>query len=142
MLYLELWNPIDGFEWSQNSQNPQGFDGVQVLTSRTTIPGTETCKGLLIPCDAHTKQAELQKDCLSIGVEILEWKTAQWVEVSEKSKCGVKFEKDRCAQMFYKNTLETHCQTESSITKFKTALIFCWLLSAGQIENALKTFLK
>ena len=35
---LELWNPVDGFEWSQNSQNPQGFNGVQVLASRTTVP--------------------------------------------------------------------------------------------------------
>ena len=36
--YLKLWNPIYGFEWSQYSQNPQGFDGVEVLASRTTVP--------------------------------------------------------------------------------------------------------
>ena len=37
--YLELWDPVYGLEWSQYSQNPQGFDGVKVLASRTTVPG-------------------------------------------------------------------------------------------------------
>lgn len=35
--YLQLGQPLNGLEWPQDSQDPQGLDGVDVLAFRPSV---------------------------------------------------------------------------------------------------------